>query len=116
MGGIPMSKPLKQMVGNGIMLIGDAARTVNPLSGGGIILGMKSAKMAAEIAVDVLNKDLETTENNLKKYERLWMKIEGKNIERLHRLGKAVYNLTNDELNNIVNKLNKIPDNKKINY
>ena len=53
-GGIPISKPIKHMVTDGLMLIGDAARTVNPLSGGGIILGMKSAVKAANIVVKIL--------------------------------------------------------------
>ncbi len=38
-GGIPIDKTVKQMVKDGLMLVGDAAHTVNPVTGGGIVPG-----------------------------------------------------------------------------
>ena len=112
-GGIPISKPIKQMVTDGLMLIGDAARTVNPLSGGGIILGMKSAAKAAEIAVKLLKNNIETSKTNLMEYQKLWMKNEGKQIKKLYGIKKAVYKLNDNDLNNIIEKVNKIPIDKR---
>jgi len=40
--------------GEGVMAVGDAAGFVNPLTGGGIFLGMKSAQLAAHTAVEAL--------------------------------------------------------------
>lgn len=112
-GGIPLSKVIKQMVTDGVMLIGDAARTVNPLSGGGIILGMKSAAKAADVAVRVLKNGLETSKINLFEYQKRWMNSEGKQINRLYRIKKAVVDLTDNNLNNIVEKVNKLPIEKR---
>ncbi|MEE8478949.1 MAG: NAD(P)/FAD-dependent oxidoreductase [Candidatus Neomarinimicrobiota bacterium] len=108
-GGIPLSKPIKQMVTDGVMLIGDAARTVNPLSGGGIILGMKSATKAADVAIKVLKNGLETSKINLFEYQKRWMNNEGKQINIIYRLKKAVDKLTDNNLNKIIEKMNKLP-------
>ncbi len=112
-GGVPLSKPIKQMVTDGVMLIGDAARTVNPLSGGGIILSMKSAAKAADVAVKVLKNGLETSKRNLFEYQKRWMNIEGKQINRSYRIKKAVVKLTAKDLNNIIKKMNKLPIEKR---
>ncbi len=112
-GGIPVSKPIKQMVADGVMLIGDAARTVNPMSGGGIILGMKSAVKAADVAVKVLKNNVEPSKLNLMKYQKLWMADEGKQISRLYDIKKAVYKLNDKNLNNIIEKINKVPIEKR---
>ena len=112
-GGIPLSKPIKQMVTDGVMLIGDAARTVNPLSGGGIILGMKSAVKAANVAVRVVKNGLETSKINLFEYQKRWMNGEGKQINRIYRIKKAIDKLNDKDLNNIIEKVNKLPIEKR---
>lgn len=112
-GGIPLSKPIKQMVTDGVMLIGDAARTVNPLSGGGIILGMKSAAKAAEVAIKVLRNGIEPSTINLMEYQKRWMSNEGKQINRLYRIKKAIGKLSDKDLNRITDKVNKIPIEKR---
>lgn len=43
--------------GDGVMAVGDAGGFVNPLTGGGIFLGMKSAQVAAHTAVEALHAD-----------------------------------------------------------
>jgi digeranylgeranylglycerophospholipid reductase len=112
-GGIPISKPIKQMVAGGLMLIGDAARTVNPLSGGGIILGMKSAVKAANVAVKVLKNNQGPSKTNLKEYQKLWMEDEGKQINRIYRIKKAADKLDDENLNSIIEKVNKVPIEKR---
>ncbi len=112
-GGIPLSQPIKQMVTDSVMLIGDAARTVNPLSGGGIILGMKSAVKAADVAIKILKSGKEPTKINLMDYQKRWMNSEGKQINRLYRIKTAVDKLTDKDLNNIIEKVNKLPAEKR---
>ena len=112
-GGIPLSQPIKEMVSDGIMLIGDAARTVNPLSGGGIILGMKSAVKAAEVAVKIFKFCKEPSKMNLMEYQKKWMNNEGKQLNRIFRIKNAVYKLSDQELNNIIEKINKLPTEKR---
>lgn len=113
LGGIILSKPLKKMVANGIMLIGDAARTVDPLTGGGIIWGMRSGEYAANVAVDIMKHNREASETNLLGYQNKWMQNEGKQIRRLYRFKEIIYNIEDSELNRIADKVNGLPPDKR---
>ena len=46
-GGVPLALPPPRLVTDGLMLVGDAARQVDPLTGGGITNGMAAGKLAA---------------------------------------------------------------------
>lgn len=48
---VPTRRPLYSLVGNGVMVAGDAACQVNPIHGGGIGPSMAGGKLAAETAV-----------------------------------------------------------------
>jgi len=51
-GGVLAGPPLKRLVIGKVVLVGDAAGLVKPLSGGGIILALRSGYAAAEALVD----------------------------------------------------------------
>ena len=53
-GGVPSVITLKKISAPGIMLAGDAARQVNPLSGGGISSGMKGGMLAGKTAGEAI--------------------------------------------------------------
>jgi digeranylgeranylglycerophospholipid reductase len=52
----PTRRPLDNMVGNGVIITGDAACLVNPIHGGGIGPSMISGFQASKIAVEALEK------------------------------------------------------------
>jgi flavin-dependent dehydrogenase len=54
---VPTRRPLDNMVGNGIMIIGDAACQVNPIHGGGIGPSMKGGTIAGKTIIEALEKD-----------------------------------------------------------
>ncbi|MEX2688768.1 MAG: NAD(P)/FAD-dependent oxidoreductase [Candidatus Njordarchaeum guaymaensis] len=62
--------PIKKMVLNKLIIIGDAAGHVKPTTGGGIIFGGLGAKIASEVAVGVLNNRFQ-----LNLYEKLWKRM-----------------------------------------
>ncbi|MDP6276575.1 MAG: FAD-dependent monooxygenase, partial [Candidatus Marinimicrobia bacterium] len=99
----------KQMVADGLMLVGDAAHTCNPLTGGGITPGMRSGLLAAETAIKALQKG-GPTRQNLSSYEKEWHKIGGKNHERFYRIKESLYKLNDDELNNIARTIVAVPE------
>ncbi|MBS3749452.1 MAG: NAD(P)/FAD-dependent oxidoreductase [Candidatus Thermoplasmatota archaeon] len=72
-GGVPMSGPkeLNQTVGDGIILIGDAAGMVEPVTGEGISPSMISGIAAGEI-VSTSIKDKNWNKTQLRKYETIW--------------------------------------------
>lgn len=67
-GGDPVGGMHKKLVTNNLMIVGDAAGQVNPLTGGGIISAMQAGLYAGEIAAAAV-KEGNYSENNLKKYQ-----------------------------------------------
>jgi geranylgeranyl reductase family protein len=64
---VPTRRPLDNMVGNGIMIVGDAACQVNPIHGGGMGPSMIGGKLAADTAIEALEKG-EATQGQLWSY------------------------------------------------
>lgn len=54
-GGVPCAKPIKDPVRNGLILVGDAAHHVNPMTGGGIISGMKAGWIGGQICANAIS-------------------------------------------------------------
>ncbi len=107
-GGVPVAHTLKQITGNGIMLTGDAARMVNPVSGGGIVSGMHGGKIAGEVAMEAIAVG-DVSSKGLAEYPKRWRKAGGKNHEALHRISTSIKDITDDELNRIALRVSKIP-------
>ena len=53
-GGVPCPKPMINPINDGIMLVGDAAHQINPMTGGGIASGMSGGKIGGDW--DILDK------------------------------------------------------------
>lgn len=111
-GGVPTDKTLKHITAPGLMVVGDAARMVNPLSGGGIHAAMSSGKLAADTAVEALEKN-DISGEFLKRYAKAWHDKSGKNHEGLFRLKEIVNKLTDEELNSLGEKMASIPKEKR---
>ncbi len=112
-GGVPVAKTVKNMVTEGLMLVGDAAHTVNPMTGGGIISGMRSGLLAAETAVSVIKSGQNPTKKYLQKYEKEWHKIGGKNHEKFYRIKESIFRFEDKDLNRIADGIADIPENKR---
>jgi digeranylgeranylglycerophospholipid reductase len=77
-GGVSIAAPMKQTVQNGLMLVGDAARMIDPLTGGGIANGCIAGKVAGEVAVRAITAN-DTSKEFLQAYEKGWRaKLEDK--------------------------------------
>lgn len=80
-GAVSVSPPLEKTVADGLLLVGDAARLIDPVTGGGILNACLSGKYAGEVAASaVAAKDF--TVKFLEEYERRWR---GRLDEGLHR-------------------------------
>ena len=112
-GGVPVAKTVKKMVTNGLMLVGDAAHTVNPMTGGGIVSGMRSGVLAAETAVSILKSKQSPTKKRLQKYEKEWYKIGGKNHEKFYRIKESIFRFEDKDLNQIADGIADIPEYKR---
>jgi len=110
-GGVPCAPYMKNIVTDGLMLTGDAAHQSNPISGGGIVLGMLAAKIAGKVAAKAINEN-NVAEKRLSEYVVEWDKIGGNNHRRAYKLKESVYKLTDDDLNRTAEAINKKSDDK----
>ena len=109
-GGVPCDLTLPQISGPGILIAGDAARHVNPLSGGGIVSGMIAGKVAAEITAEAIQSDNLT---HLLDYDKAWHNRLGKRHEIYNKLKEGIYDFSDDIFNSLALTVNKIPMEKR---
>jgi geranylgeranyl reductase family protein len=86
-GGALPTRPLEKTYGNRLLLAGDAGGFINPLSGEGLYYAMTSGKLAAETITEALEKN-STTEEFLSKYQTMWQKDFGKDIDLILKVVK----------------------------
>ena len=111
-GGVPVTKTLKRITANGFMVVGDAARMVDPLTGGGIISGMQAGKLAGIRAAEAI-KAGDVSEKFFQKYAKAWDKVGGKTHERLYKIKEAIYKFTDSDYNHIADKVLSIHEEKR---
>jgi len=72
----PTRKPLDNMIGNGVAIVGDAACLVNPIHGGGIGPSMLSGYLAGKTIIEALEKG-DVSQKSLWPYNRKYMEMYG---------------------------------------
>jgi digeranylgeranylglycerophospholipid reductase len=72
-GVVPVGGVIKKIVSNGLIVVGDAARMVNPLTGGGMRFAFRAGKIAGNIASDAIRNN-DFSEKKLSEYEKRWDK------------------------------------------
>ncbi len=84
-GNVPVGISPDRIVKNGLMVVGDAARQVDPLTGGGIINAMTAGRLAAEVAAEAIVSG-DTSCEFLSKYTKRWDDSLGRKMKRNYRL------------------------------
>ena len=70
-GAVSICAPIERTVADGVMLVGDAARVIDPITGGGVINGCITGKFAGMVAAEgIQNGDLSA--KFFQKYEKMW--------------------------------------------
>lgn len=106
-GGVPCAETLDKFTMPGLMLVGDAAHQVNPVSGGGIISGMIAGKMAGAIAAEAVKKN---DMSLLQRYEKEWQDSLGTRHHRYYKIKKVIYKFKDTDLDSIAAQMSKIPE------
>lgn len=70
-GGVSVCAPLEKTVVDGLMLVGDAARLIDPMNGGGVAPACVSGKYAGEVGAAAVA-DSDISSNYLQRYEKAW--------------------------------------------
>lgn len=106
MGGLIPIGLIDRSFTDNVMLVGDAAVQLKPLSGGGLYLGLLAGEICSKVALEALERG-DFSSSMLSKYQKLWMKSVGKEIKLGLRLRKIFLGLTDKEKSELL----KILDN-----
>jgi digeranylgeranylglycerophospholipid reductase len=106
-GGVSGTRPLKTMVGNGVLLVGEAARHNNPLSGGGIMNALEGAEEAHRVLASALAAD-DLSTRSLQKYDKAWHERNGRLIHKYALLRELFFKLDDNDINQVISVLEKI--------
>ncbi|MDR2944890.1 MAG: NAD(P)/FAD-dependent oxidoreductase [Methanosarcinales archaeon] len=103
-GGVPVSGGMEKIYGAGIMLVGDAGRLTDPLTGGGIKHALWSGELAGITAAEAV-KAGDFTEKFMKKYQKAWDDKGGKILSRDLILKNYYIGMTDEEVNKIAKSI-----------
>jgi digeranylgeranylglycerophospholipid reductase len=84
-GGVPVAAGLPRLVADGLLLVGDAARQVDPLTGSGIGNAMTAGRLAAQVAVQAITEG-DVSARRLAAYQEQWQADIGRKMARNYRI------------------------------
>ena len=107
-GGVSVCRPLDCTVADGLMIVGDAARVVDPLTGGGIYNAMFTGRLAAEVAAECIGRS-DTSKKALMAYDKAWRSSKmGKAIDRNYHIKEYLIKQPDTKLNEIIHSVSKL--------
>ena len=106
-GGVPVSGSIERTIANGLMLVGDAARQSDPITGGGIINAMEAGKMAGEVAFEAISKN-DVSTATLELYEKKWRHKIGMDIDNSLIVKNIFIDFTDKEIDSLAHSLEDV--------
>jgi digeranylgeranylglycerophospholipid reductase len=111
-GGVIVHTTIKQTYGDGVLVAGDAAHMINPLSGGGIVNAMKAGRLAGRTAAAAIREG-DTGARRLARYHDAWMQLLGDDHLKYYRIKQALEHLDDAFFNGLARTVNAIPEGKR---
>lgn len=108
LGGIPVGGTVRQLVDNGIMLVGDAAHQAEPLTGGGINLAMFAGDMAASVAAEAIARG-DVSRQALEPYARRWHREHGKGISAMSKARHMALKFSDERIESLIELASGLP-------
>jgi digeranylgeranylglycerophospholipid reductase len=107
-GGVSVCQPLDCTVADGLIIAGDAARVVDPLTGGGIYNSMYTGRLAAQVAAECIGNG-DVSKKELMVYDKTWRASKmGKTIERNYHIKEYLIKQSDEKLNEIIHSVSKL--------
>lgn len=107
-GGVPVSGSIEQTSKSGLMLIGDAARQSDPITGGGILNAMNAGKMAGEAAYAAISAGDVSLSKLEEVYEKPWRGTLGHDIDMSLIVKNCFINLSDEDFNSLAHSLKDV--------
>jgi len=106
-GAIPVNGPLKEPYMDNLLLVGDAGRFVNPITGGGIHTAIITGNLAGQLAVEAIAKE-DYSAKFLKKYNDMWKPEIYEELDKCLKAQEVFMKLTENDLNSIAETMNDL--------
>jgi digeranylgeranylglycerophospholipid reductase len=90
-GGVPLAATLKHIVADNVLVVGDAARQVNPITGGGIHMALRAGRIAGEFLAETLPSTAHYTREVLRGYQQSWHEQLGWAHAELYRTKTRIF-------------------------
>jgi len=104
-GVISVGAPMDSFVKDNFMVIGTAAKQVDPIHGGGIALAMEAGALAGKAALRAFYEKNFTSDFLYKHYEKPWRETAGKKMAKRLLLRKVLEKLNDDDLSHILSTI-----------
>lgn len=103
-GGVPVSGGLESAVADNVMLVGDAARHADPMTGGGIANAIKGGYFAGKVAKEAVKAN-NFSKEFLKRYDELWKNDFGETLRRNKIIQKKLLGMDDETLSRIIRSI-----------
>jgi digeranylgeranylglycerophospholipid reductase len=94
-GGVPLAAPLRTQYADNLILVGDAARHVNPITGGGLHTALSGGQIAANYLIGHLGDGLPAQQGGLAGYQELWLAELGDKMWKLYGIKTDIFHNMN---------------------
>lgn len=104
---ITLGGPISKSYSNGFLAVGDVASQVKPTTGGGVILGMTCAKVAAEVSHEALRIN-DFSSKLLETYQKRCKEISGFDVNIMLKMRKILDKLSDKNVDDAINFCTKL--------
>ena len=101
-GGVSTCPPVKETVRDGIALVGDAARHIDPITGGGIGNGCVAGMILGKVLADIKKRGGTYSKEDLQPYERGWRQEFEETLYRNWMAKNKLVSLSDEEFDKII--------------
>ncbi len=106
-GGDPVCGVHKEIYTDNLLICGDAAGQVDPIEGGGLILGMQGGMAAGRVAAKAI-KEQDYSKERLKEYIELYDELTHGYVDKLPPVRDVLQSLNDQDFNRLVKSANEL--------
>ena len=106
-GAVSVCAPIDQTVTDGLLLVGDSARQIDPITGGGISNSCRSGKVAGEVLAKATEED-DFSAKFLQRYENGWRDLIEDHLYRNWMAKEKLVTLSDETFDKIIATLNEV--------
>ncbi len=103
-GAVPVKGEIETAVADNVMLVGDAARHADPITGGGIANAMRAGYYAGKVASEAISKG-DCSAKFLRKYDELWKNDFGKDLAKKRKLQQKLLKMDDETISKLMRTL-----------